>query len=76
MDVTLFKCNAIIFGRIVGGDASVAGQEFFVGFILGGGGRADGMAELSTYREVQKVYEPMADNEGEDLLSDLTRKLQ
>ena len=48
MDVTLFERNAMKLGRMVGGDASVAGHEFLVGFILGGGSRADGVPEFAT----------------------------
>ena len=47
-----------------------------VDFILGNGGRADGMIELFTCFEVQKMDELLADNEGEDLLSDLPGKLE
>ncbi len=74
VDVTLFECNAVKYGRATGG--SVAIHEFLVSFILGGGGRADGVAEFLERREVQEMYELMSDDEREDLLSDLTRELQ
>lgn len=48
VDVTLSECRALNFGRVVGGDSTRAGQEFLVGFILGGDGRADPMAESSS----------------------------
>ncbi len=74
VDVTLFECNAVKYGRVVGG--SVVTHKFLVSFILGGGSRADGVAEFSERREVQEMYEFMSDNEREDLLSDLARELQ
>ena len=74
--VTLFECGAVEVGRVVGGNVSVADHELFVGFILGRRGRADGMAEGATVVEVMEVYELVTDNEGENLLSDLSRKLQ
>ena len=43
MDMTVLEWKAIRFGRVVGGGA---GHEILVGFILGGGGGADGMVEF------------------------------
>ena len=79
--MTLFKCGAVEVGRIVGGNVSVAGHELFMGFILGRGGRADGMAEDAmavdvTAVDANEVYELAANNKGENLFSDLSRKLQ
>ena len=86
VEVTRSKCNARDFGRVIniGRDASLGGHESLVGFILRGGGRADGVTESSICREVPlfplfivpKMYQFMPDSEGEDLLSDFTRKLQ
>lgn len=73
--MTVFERKATVFGKAVGEGTSVAGHESIVSFILGGGGRADAMAEDSTCGDVHKMYELMADDEGEDLLSDLTREL-
>ena len=73
--MTLSESGAI-FGRVNGADARVAGREFLVNFILRGGGRADAMEDSPRYREVKKMYESIANNEGEDLLSDLGWKLQ
>lgn len=84
VEVTRSKCNAREFGRVIGRDASLGGHEFLVGFILRGGGRADGVTESSTCREVPlfplfivpKMYQFMPNSEGEDLLYDFTRELQ
>ena len=78
MGMTLFEYGAVEVGRIVGGNVSVAGHELFMGFILGRGGRADGMAEATTATamNVDEVYEFATKNEGENLVSDLSRKLQ
>ena len=74
--MTLIRCGAVEVGRIVGGNVSVAGHELFMGFILGRGGRADGMAKDATAADVNEVYQFAANNEGENLLSDLGRKFQ
>lgn len=74
--MTIFECNAVPFRRVVGGGASAAGHEFLVGFFLGGDGLADVMADSSMCRIIRNMYELLADDEGEDLLSNLTRKLQ
>ena len=47
--MTLFGRNAIIFGRVIGGGASVAGHELLVSFILRGSGRADAQKCRTTY---------------------------
>ena len=74
--MTLFERGPVEIGRIVGGNVSIAGHELFVGFILRRGGRADGMAEDATAGDVNEVYELAANNEGENLISDLSRQLQ
>lgn len=73
--VTIPKVRVKIFGRVVGRQVKVPSHELLVDVILGDVGRADGMADLPTYPGIQKMYELMAKNEGEDLLSDLARKL-
>ena len=64
--VTLVKAQAIIVIR----------HESLVDFVLGSGGGADSMAEYSTLLDVEKVYELIADNKGEDFFPDLSRKPQ
>ena len=70
----LCECGAVEVGRIVGGNVSVAGHELFMGFIHGRGGRADGIPEATAANFVE-VNELAANNKGENLLSDLRRKL-
>ena len=76
--VTAFEYGAVEVGGIVGGDVSVARHELFVGFMLGKGGRADGMAEAATATatNVNEVYQFAAKNEGENLISEFRRKFQ
>ena len=51
-------------------------HESLVDFILGSCGCADSMAECAAFLDVEKMYELVADNEGEDLFPDLSRKAQ
>ena len=51
-------------------------HKFLVDVILGGDGRADGMAYFPTCMGIVKMYELMTKDEGEDVLSDLAGKLE
>lgn len=64
--MTLVKSKVIIVTR----------HESLADFIFGSGGGAEMMAESATLLEVVKVNELVADNKGEDLFPDLSRKPQ
>ena len=51
-------------------------RESLIDFILGSCGCADSMAEPATFLDVDKMYELIADNEGEDLFPDLPGEVQ
>ena len=51
-------------------------HELLVDLILGSSDCADSMAESATFFRVVKMYELVADNEGEDLFPDFPWKTQ
>ena len=76
VSVTLSESEAKRSGQAGYGNGIVTRLKFFIDFILGSSGCADGMAESATLSDVQKMDELIADNEGEDRLPDLSRKAQ
>ena len=74
--MTLPESEAKRSGQVVCGNGIVTRHEFLVDFILGSSGCADGMAKSARCLDIEKMYELIADNKGEDLLPDLSWKAQ
>ena len=76
VSVTRPERSATMLDRVVWAEVRITSHKLLVDFILGDSDCANGMPELCRVIDVHQMYELMADNEGEDHLPDLPRKLQ